>query len=130
MATTLFLAPAGCSIGGDEEPQPASGAPREIGEVVHELERATARRDFDTICTDLFTGDARKRAGGADCPRLLRSAAEGIREPRIQLHAIDLDGARATVHVRTDARGQATVAAVLELRLRQGEWRIDSLGRG
>jgi hypothetical protein len=86
MATTLFLAPAGCSIGGGEEPQPASGAPREIGEVVHELERATARRD--------------------------------------------VDGERATVRVRTDARGQATVAAILELRRRQGEWRIDSLGWG
>jgi hypothetical protein len=128
MATTLVLAPAGCSLGGDEEPQPAAGAPREIGEVVHELERATARRDFDTICRDLFTTDAHERAGGAGCPRRLRSAADGIQEPTISLRAIDLEGQRPTVRVRTRVRGQATVGAVLELRRDQGEWRIDALG--
>jgi hypothetical protein len=127
MATTLFLAPAGCSLGGDEEPQPAIGAPREIAEVVHQLERATARRDFDAICNDLFTADARERAGGGDCPRMLRSAAERVHDPRIELRAIDLEGARARAGVRTRARGQATVGAALELRRERGEWRIDAL---
>jgi hypothetical protein len=127
MATTLFLAPAGCSLGGDEEPRPAAGAPREIGEVVHELERATARRDFDSICKDLFTADARERAGGAECAGLLRSAAVRVREPRIEVRAIRVDGAGAKVRVRTSVRGQATVGAALELRRERGEWRIDGL---
>ena len=130
MATTLFLAPAGCSLGGDEEPQPATGAPREIGEVVHELERATARGGFAAICRDLFTADARERAGGPDCARRLRSAAQGVQEPTIQLRTIDLDGERATVRVRTGARGQASVGAGLVLRREQGEWRIAALRGG
>jgi hypothetical protein len=128
MATALFLAPAGCSLGADEEPQPATGAPREIGDVVHRLERATARRDFDSICEDLLTAGARRRAGGPDCAGRLRSAARAVRDPRIEVRAIDLEGDAATVRVRTQARGEATVGAALRLRRERGAWRIDGLG--
>jgi hypothetical protein len=127
MATTLFLAPAGCSLGSDEEPQPAAGSPREIGEVVHELARATARRDFDSICSDLFTAGARERSGGADCAGRLRSEARQVRDPRIEVRTIEIKGARATVRVRAESRGEATAGAELELRRERGEWRIDGL---
>jgi hypothetical protein len=127
MATALILAPAGCSLGADEEPQPATGAPREIGAVVHRLERAIAGRDFESICANLFTAGARERAGGGDCPQRLRSAARAVREPRIEVRAIGLDDDVATVRVRTGARGRATAQAALRLRREQGEWRIDGL---
>jgi hypothetical protein len=127
MATALILAPAGCSLGADEEPQPATGAPREIGAVVQRLERAIARRDFESVCENLFTADAREHAGGADCPRLLRSAAGAVRDPRIEVRAIDLEGDAAMVRVRTGVRGRATVGTALRLRRERGEWRIDGL---
>jgi hypothetical protein len=128
MATALILAPAGCSLGADEEPQPATGAPREIGAVVQRLERAIARRDLESVCENLFTAGARQRAGGADCPRLLRSAARAVRDPRIEVRAIDLEGDAATVRVRTGVRGRATVGTALRFRRERGEWRIDGLG--
>jgi hypothetical protein len=125
MATALILAPTGCSLGADEEPQPATGTPREIGAVVHRLERAIALRDFESICENLFTAGARERSGGADCPRLLRSAAGVLRDPRIEVRAINLEGDAATVRVRTGARGRATVGTALRLRRERGGWRID-----
>jgi hypothetical protein len=117
----------GC-LGGDEEPQPASGPPRAIAQVVERLERATAERDFATLCDDLFTEAARQRAGGEDCERLTRSAAEGIARPRISVKAIELSGQRATVKVTTRATGQAEVSDTLELRREGGEWRVEALG--
>ena len=103
MATAAVLALGGCSLGGDEEPEPATGAAREIGELVRQLERATAARDYAAICNDLFTEAARERAGGSDCVRLLRSGAQGVRRPRIEVRRIEIEGERATVRVRTRA---------------------------
>ena len=125
MAVAASLA--GC-LGADEEPQPATGAPRAIAEVVRRLERATADGDFAAICRDVFTATARARAGGRDCARLTRSAAAGVEQPSIQMEAIELDGSTARVSVRTRARGQATVSDVLLLRRERGEWRVQALG--
>ena len=127
MATGAVLALGGCSLGGDEEPKPATGAAREIAEVVRQLERATAAREYATICNDLFTDAARERAGGRDCERLLRSGAQSVRRPRIELRRIEIEGERATVRVRTRAAGQATVSDALDLRRAGGEWRVEAL---
>jgi hypothetical protein len=125
MAVAAFLT--GC-LGADEETVPAGGAARDVAGVVERLERATAGGAFGTVCDDLFTAAARERAGGDDCERLTRSAAEGIARPRIEMKAIDIRGGRARVEVTTHAAGQAAVPGVLELRREQGEWRVEALG--
>jgi hypothetical protein len=126
----VVFAPAGCSLGADEEAPRAAGAPAAIAAVVDRLERATAARDFATVCDEVFTAAARERSGGADCARLLRSAAEGVRRPSIEIRAIKLEqGGRAEVEVRTRAEGQLTVPDVLELRSEDGEWRVEALAR-
>ena len=124
MAVAAFST--GC-LGGDEEVRPASGPARDIANVVDRVERATAERDFATICDELFTAAARERAGADDCERLTRSAAEGIARPRIDLKAIRIEGERARAEITTRAAGQAEVADVLELRREQGQWRVEGL---
>ena len=124
MAVAAFLT--GC-LGSDEEPQAAKGAPKDIAAVVERLERATAQHDFATVCNKLFTDAARERAGGEDCVRLTRSAAEGISHPSIQLKAIQVEGPRARVRVGTRATGQAEAEEVIELRRESGQWRIEAL---
>ena len=126
-AIAVGLATAGCSLGGDEEPKPATGATREVGEVVRALERATAERDFRTVCQDLFTAAARRRAGGRNCQRLLRESAGEVRAPRIEVLGIELERGRASVRVRTRAQGQSPLADVIELRREGGVYRIESL---
>ena len=125
MAVAAFLT--GC-LGAGDDPQPAAGAPRAIAATVQRLERATAQRDFATICGDLLTASARRRAGGPDCVRLTRSAAAGLDRPSIDLKAIEIEGATARVTVRTHAAGQGAVSDVLMLRHERGRWRVDSLG--
>jgi len=128
MAVAGVLALTGCSLGADEEPQEATGPPAEIAAVVQRLERATAGRDWATICSDLFTEAARKRAGGADCARLLRGAAADVRRPSIEITGIQVrEGGRARVAIRTRADGQEVVSDSLELRRVAGEWRVEAL---
>jgi hypothetical protein len=125
MAVAAFLT--GC-LGAGEGARPSGAAPRAIAATVQRLERATAERDFATICGDLLTASARHRAGGPDCVRLTRSAAAGVERPTIELKAIDLDGTTARVRVLTHAAGQAEVRDELVLRRERGRWRVDSLG--
>jgi hypothetical protein len=127
MAVAAILAPAGCSIGADSEPQPVSGVPKEIAATVDRLERAIARADYTEVCDQLFTAAARKRAGGADCAKQLTSAAEGVRRPAIEIRGIDVKGTLAAVKVATTAEGQARVIDTLQLRRQGGRWLVEAL---
>jgi len=127
MATLAILAPIGCSVGADEEPKPASGQPAAIAVAVEELERAIASRDFAEVCDELFTATARQRSGGDECAAQLRSAAEGVRLPVIEVRGIHVNGERARVEVTTRATGQARVRDELQLRRVDGRWRVEAL---
>jgi hypothetical protein len=127
MATLAILAPVGCSIGGEEEPKPASGAPAALAAAVERLERAIASRDFATICNELFTASARERSGGDGCVAQLQSAGEGVRLPNIEVRGIRVNGDSARVEVTTRAPGQARVRDELRMRLVDGRWRVEAL---
>ena len=118
----------GCGGAEQGSPKPISGPPKEVADVVAQLERATARGDFAAICDDLLASAARQRAGGADCARLLGDRAGDIRRPRIVVQSIEVDGSRAQVRVRTTARGQAAVTDVIRMVRENGRFRISSLG--
>jgi Putative lumazine-binding len=128
MAAIALLALSGCSLGGDEEAKPASGAAAQIAATVDRLGRAVARSDFDAVCDRIFTPQARKRAGGGECARQLDSAAEGVERPSIEIEGIDVKGDTATVKVRTEAEGQALVRDELQLRRQGGRWLVEALG--
>ncbi len=93
-----------------------------------QLQQATSKRDFNTICNDLFASAARQRAGGTDCARLLGERAGSIRRPRILVQSIEVDGNRAQVRVRTTAAGQAATTDVIRMVRENGRFRISSLG--
>ena len=122
-----MLAPIGCSVGDDEEPKPASGPPAAVAAAVERFERAIRNEDFAAVCEDLFTAGARRRSGGDECEAQLRSAAEGVRRPAIELRGIHVTGDTARVEVTTSAEGQARVRDELRLKREGGRWRIDSL---
>lgn len=119
----------GCG-GGDEQgnPEPVTGAPKQVAETVAKLERATVTRDFRTICEELFSPVAREQAGGEDCADSLRGATSDLRGPRIRLLSIRIDGERASARVRTLAEGQAAVDETIELVREDGRYLIAALG--
>jgi ketosteroid isomerase-like protein len=128
MAVVAMLAPVGCSLGGDDEPQPVSGPAKEVAAAVERFEQAVARRDFETICNELFTATARQRAGGDDCVAQTSSAVEGLRRPRLQIEEIRVSDDTAAVKVATEASGQARVIDSMELRKTDGRWLVEAVG--
>lgn len=127
-APLAALVLAGCSLGGEERSaQPVKGAPRAVTTVVTELDAATRRGQYTRICDKLLTSAARRRAGGRDCPSLLRSTARELRKPSVELVSIRVTSREAFARVRTRARGQAPIVDVLVLRRERGGYRIEAL---
>lgn len=122
------LAAAGCGSGG-AKPKPISGRAKQVADVIARLQKATAQRDFTTICDDLFAASTRTQAGGTECPAVLGARARGVTQPRIAIKGIDLQGNTAEVTVRTTAVGQDPVTDVIRLVRENGQYRILSLGR-
>jgi hypothetical protein len=128
-AAFTCLLVAGCGGGESGKPKPISGAPKQIADLVQRLEKATAQRDFTTICDDLLAATTRRQAGGAECPDVLDQRARGVRRPRIRIQSIEVQGNQALARVRTTAAGQAPTSDVIRLVREQGRFRVLSLGR-
>jgi len=126
-AIVAAMALAGCSDGG-EETVSAARAPAEIARMVDSLERATREGDYAAICDELFSAEARERAGGDDCESLLAEDAEGVTRPRLTLRSIEIDGDRAEARVRTAARGQTPADETIVFVREGGGYRISGLG--
>ena len=97
--------------------------------MIQRFETATAQGDFTTICDQLLANSTRRQAGGSDCPAVLEQRARGVSRPRIRIKAIQVQGDRAAVSVRTTAAGQAAAADTIRLVREDGEFRVLSLGR-
>jgi hypothetical protein len=119
----------GCGGGGEAKPKPITGDAKRVASVIERLEKATARRDFTTICDDVFAAATRRQAGGDQCPDVLGQRARGVRRPRIRIQAIEVRGDQAQVRVRTTATGQAPTADLIRLVREDGSFRVLSLGR-
>jgi hypothetical protein len=121
------VALSGCALGGSDKRGPAPGAANQVAAVVRSLERASQTRDFRTVCDRLFTPAARRRAGGTDCARLLRSTAQDLQRPTIQVLGIELSGDRAKVRVRSRAVGQPPLTDTINLVRVGAKYRIEAL---
>jgi hypothetical protein len=128
-ALVIAMLVAGCGGGGESKPRPISGAAKQVAAVIVRLQRATARKDFTTICDHLLAAATRRQAGGAECPAVLGARARGVSRPRIVIKAIQLQDDNARVTVRTTAGGQAPATDVIRLVREKGEYRVLSLGR-
>jgi type II secretory pathway component GspD/PulD (secretin) len=78
----------GCGGGGNEKPKPISGPAKEAAAVISRLEKATAQKDFATICDDLLASATRKQAGGDQCAAVLGARVRDVRRPRIKIEQI------------------------------------------
>ena len=129
-AALACLVAAGCGSGGNQKPRPISGPAKQAALVVQRLQDATAKRDWGTICRDLFSRRVRDQAGGKDCPRLVKRQAGDVRKPRIEVKDITIRRHGASVRVVTRASGQAPAPETIELVRERGRYRIASLGGG
>ena len=67
---------------------------------------------------------------GLPCETALEKGIEGVRDPRISIGAVTVDGDAATAQVRSSAAGQEPSEDTVRLVRVDDAWRIASLGQG
>jgi hypothetical protein len=115
--------------GGGNEPRQATGAPKQVTDTIIQFERALGQGDFETICGNLFTVEAREAAGGDRCPSVLQESAGGVKNPDVRIVSVAIRGDAATAIVRASSEGSPPVTDTIRLARQGGRYRIASAGR-
>ncbi len=123
MLVLVALLVAGC---GDQGPTPEE----QVRSAVAEFGRATAAKDYQTLCDDLLSPTLIDdvESVGLPCEVALREGLADVREPRLTIGRIQIEGERATAEVSTTAAGQRPSRDTLRLESVSGVWKIASLG--
>jgi hypothetical protein len=121
-AGTLVLA--GC---GHAKPSPEE----QVRTTLISFSRATAAKDYQTICDRLLAPSliADLKKIGLPCEIALQQGLGDVRQPRLLVGAVTVQGKRATADVRSSAEGQAPSKDTIELVRTGGGWRISSLAK-
>jgi predicted small lipoprotein YifL len=119
----VLLVLAGC---GDAGPTPEE----QVRTTVSEFGRATAAKDYRTLCDRLLAPHLVETVTeiGLPCEMALRRGLEKVHEPRLTIGRVQVDGDRATAEVRTSAAGEEPSKDTLRLEQVNGTWKIASLG--
>ena len=91
--------------------------------------RATAAKDYQALCDRLLApaliADLKKI--GLPCEIALQQGLGDVRQPRLIIGQVTVEGKGAIAEVRTSAEGQAPSRDTVELVLTDAGWRIASL---
>jgi hypothetical protein len=121
VALAALAALGGCGGQSDEEA---------VRETVAAFGSATAEKDYDRLCDDLFAPsllDSLEEIG-LPCRLALERSLGAVEDPRIVIGAISVDGDRARAEVRSSAAGQDPSRDSLTLVKVDDGWRIADLG--
>ena len=119
------LALAGC---GDSGPSDEA----QIRSALEEFQRATAAKDYAALCDRVLAPKLIQTVEqvGLECEMALEKGFEGVRDPRISVGSVTVDGDSATAQVRCSAAGQDPSEDTVRLVRVDDAWRIASLGEG
>ena len=117
-------------ISGRQDTPRVSGDAKAVVATVMEFETALAGRDWDGICTRLYSARARAAAGGARCASNLAQSAGPLRDPRVKIVSVVVRGSAATVTVSASVNGRPPVTDAIQLVREGGRYRIASAGVG
>jgi Putative lumazine-binding len=124
LAAALVLAfLGGC---GDAGPTPEE----QVRTTVADFGRATAAKDYATLCNRLLAPKLVEQVTeiGLPCEAALKKGLDKVREPRLTIGRVQIDGEKASAEVQTSAAGQQPSKDTLELVNVNGTWKISSLG--
>jgi hypothetical protein len=124
LATALaLLIFAGC---GEQGPTPEE----QVRSTVTEFGRATAAKDYGTLCDRLLAPSLVEEVEsiGLPCEAAMRRGLQDVRDPRLTIGTIEVRDDKATAEVRTSAAGEEPSQDTLELVNLDGAWKISSLG--
>jgi hypothetical protein len=117
------LALAGCGDSGPSDEAQIRGA-------LEEFQRATAEKDYAALCERVLAPKLIETVEqvGLSCEMALEKGLGSVRDPRISVGSVTVDGDGATAQVRSSAAGEEPSEDTVRL-VRVGDaWRIASLG--
>jgi hypothetical protein len=122
VALVAALALAGCGDSGPTEEE-------QVRSTLNAFSRATAAKDYQALCDRLLAPSliADLKKIGLPCEIALQQGLAEVKEPRLIIGDINVDGKKATAQVRTSAQGQAPSSDTVELERTDEGWRIASL---
>jgi hypothetical protein len=124
LAPALVLALlAGC---GDTGPTPE----QQVRTTVSDFGRATADHDYKTLCDRILAPKLVEDVTsiGLSCEAALKRGLGTVKDPRLTIGRVVIDGDSASAEVRTSASGQQPSKDTLKLVKVNGTWKISSLG--
>jgi hypothetical protein len=121
-ALVLALAWAGC---GEDEPTDEE----QVRTTLTAFSRATAAKDYQALCDRLLAPSliADLKKIGLPCEIALQQGLGDVKQPRLIVGDVRIDGKRATADVRSSAEGQPPSRDTVELERTEDGWRISSL---
>jgi hypothetical protein len=122
----LLLACAALAGCGDSGPTDAE----QVRATVDSFRVATAAKDYQKLCDELLAPALVKQveAAGLPCESALREGLGDVKDPKLTIGKVTVDGLTATADVRTSAAGQDPSHDTLKLTKVGDRWRIASLG--
>jgi hypothetical protein len=119
----VLLVLAGC---GDQGPTPEQA----VRSTVTEFGRATAAKDYQTLCDRLLAPSLVEEVEsiGLPCEVALRQGLGEVRDPRLTIGRVEIRDDHASAEIRTSAAGEKPSRDRLELVNLDGTWKISSLG--
>ena len=122
VAVALLLALAGCGDSGPTEEE-------QVRATLSKFSRATADKDYQALCDRILAPSliADLKKIGLPCEIALQQGLAEVKEPRLVIGDVKVDGKKATAQVRTSAQGQPPSSDSVELERTDKGWRISSL---
>lgn len=119
----VLLVLAGC---GDQGPPPE----QQVRSTVAAFARATAEKDYRTLCDRILAPALIEdvESIGLPCEDALRQGLGDVKDPRLSIGAVRVNGDEATVETRSSAAGEPPSQDTLRLVNLDGTWKISSLG--
>ena len=117
------MLPGGCGDSGPSQEEL-------VRQTVTEFGRATAAKDYRTLCEDILAPALVDKVTqvGLPCERALHQGLGRVKDPHLTIGRVQVDGDRASAEVRTSAAGEEPSKDTLELVNVNGTWKIASLG--
>lgn len=122
LAILASLTLAACGSGPSDEEQ--------IRDLLADLGRATAAKDYDRLCDRIFAPALIEEIKqiGLPCQIAMQNALEDVKNPRLTVGKVRVEGRRASAEVRSSAEGQEPSRDIVELvKNEDDEWRVGEL---
>jgi hypothetical protein len=124
LAPVLVLAIlAGC---GDTGPTPE----QQVRTTVSDFGHATAAKDYKTLCDRILAPKLIEDVTsiGLSCEAALKRGLGNVKDPRLTIGRVVIDGDSASAEIRSSASGEEPSKDTLKLVKVNGTWKISSLG--